>query len=157
MRLEGASIREIEQSLGVARSSVSRGVAGIELTSQQLDDLARRSGTGRLAGAAVNAERARNRRRKWQEEGRQRAQAGDASYIAGCMLYWGEGSKGRSTVELTNSDVALIRVFADFLRRHFDVADESMRLRCNLFADHAARRRGSIQELGDFNRPEWLG
>jgi hypothetical protein len=129
------------------------------------------------------------------------------------MLYWGEGSKGRSTVDLANSDVPLVRVFVDFLRQHFDVADESMRLRCNLFADHAVHRRaierhwldalrlpeaslldsfvnryskssqkkrmnslpygtatlrvhstrilqtlyGSIQELGDFDRPEWLG
>lgn len=129
------------------------------------------------------------------------------------MLYWGEGSKSRSTVELANSDVPLVRVFVQFLRRHFDVADESMRLHCNLFADHATRQRaierhwlealqlpdasllpsrvncyskysqkkranslpygtatlrvnstrilqtlyGSIQELGEFNRPEWLG
>jgi hypothetical protein len=213
MRLEGSSIREIEQRLGVARSSVSRWVSGVELTSQQLAELERRSGAGRLAGAAVNAERARTRRREWQEEGRRRARAGNASYISGCMLYWGEGSKSRSTVELTNSDVALVRVFADFLRQHFDVVDESMRLRCNLFADHAAHQSaierhwldalqlpeaslldsrvnryskysqkkrtnslpygtarlvvhstrilqtiyGSIQELGDFDRPEWLG
>ncbi len=213
MRLEGSSIREIEQQLGVARSSVSRWVSGIELTQQQLAELERRSGAGALAGAAVNAERARKRRREWQEGGRCRARAGSDSYVSGCMLYWGEGSKSRSTVELTNSDVALVRVFAHFLREHFDVADESMRLRCNLFADHAAHQSaierhwldalrlpeaslldsrvnlyskysqkkrtnslpygtvrlvvhstrilqtiyGSIQELGDFNRPEWLG
>jgi AcrR family transcriptional regulator len=213
MRLEGASIREIEQRLGVARSSVSRWVSSIELTPQQLAELERRSGAGRLAGAAVNAERARKRRCEWQEEGRRRARTGNASYVGGCMLYWGEGSKSRSTVELTNSDVPLVRVFADFLRQHFDVADESMRLRCNLFADHAGHRRaierhwldalqlpeaslldsfinryskssqrkrtnslpfgtarltvhstrilhtiyGSIQELGGFDRPEWLG
>jgi hypothetical protein len=98
-------------------------------------------------------------------------------------------------------------------RDHFDVADESIRLRCDLFADHAARQvaieghwlealelpessllrsrvnhhskyskkkranalpygtarlavhdtsilqtiYGSIQELGGFDRPEWLG
>lgn len=213
MRLEGASIREIEQRLGVARSSVSRWVSDIELTPEQLAELARRSGAGGLAGAAVNAQRARNRRRQWQEEGRRRARAGNASYVIGCMLYWGEGSKSRSTVELTNSDVPLVRVFVDFLRQQFDVPDESMRLRCNLFADHAARQQaierhwldalqlpesslldsvvnryskysqkkrtnslpygtatlrvhstrilqtiyGSIQELGDFNRAEWLG
>jgi post-segregation antitoxin (ccd killing protein) len=213
LRLEGASIREIEQRLGVARSSVSRWVSGIELTPQQLAELERRSGAGALAGAAVNAERARNRRREWQEEGARRARAGGPSYISGCMLYWGEGSKSRSTVELTNSDVALVRVFADFLRQHFDVPDESMRLRCNLFADHATdqsaierhwldalrlprtslltsrvnryskysqKKRtnslpygtvrlavhstrilqtiyGSIQEIGGFERPEWLG
>jgi transcriptional regulator with XRE-family HTH domain len=213
MRLEGASIREIEQRLGVARSSVSRWVSGIDLSPEQLAELERRSGAGGQAGAAVNAERARERRSEWREEGRRRARAGNASYIAGCMLYWGEGSKGRWTVELTNSDVHLVRVFADFLREHFEVMDESMRLRCNLFADHAARRQeierhwldalqlpeaslldsfvnrysnaskrkrtnslpfgtvrlnvhstrilqtiyGSIQEIGGFNRPEWLG
>jgi hypothetical protein len=213
MRFEGSSIREIEQQLGVARSSVSRWVSDIALTAQQRTELERRSGAGRLAGAAVNAERARQRRREWQEEGRRRARDGDASYVTGCMLYWGEGSKSRSSVELTNSDVPLVRVFADFLRNHFDVADETMRLRCNLFPDHAAHRRaierhwldalqlpeaslcesrinvyskysqkkranslpygtvrlmvhstrilqilyGSIQELGGFDRPEWLG
>jgi transcriptional regulator with XRE-family HTH domain len=212
MRLEGSSIREIEQRLGVARSSVSRWVSGIELTAQQLAELERRSGAGALAGAAVNAQRARTRRREWQEEGRRRAREGNASYVGGCMLYWGEGSKGRWTVELTNSDVPLVGVFVDFLRLHFDVADEAMRLHCNLFADHAASRRtierhwldalqlpeaslrastvnryskysqkkrtnslpygtatlrvhstrilqtlyGSIQELGGFERPDWL-
>jgi hypothetical protein len=213
MRLEGSSVREIEQRLCVARSSVSRWVSDIELTSQQLAELERRSGAGALAGSAVNAQRARTRRREWQEEGRRRARAANASYVGGCMLYWGEGSKSRSSVELTNSDVSLVRVFADFLRQHFDVADESMRLRCNLFPDHDVHRRaierhwldalqlpesslldsfvnrysksslrkrtnslpygtarlavhstrilqtiyGSIQELGDFDRPEWLG
>lgn len=213
MRLEGASIREIEQRLGVARSSVSRWVSNIELTPSQVAELERRSGAGRLAGSAANAERARTRRREWQEDGRSRARAGNPLYVTGCMLYWGEGSKSRSTVELTNSDVPLVRVFVDFVREHFNVADESMRLRCNLFADHAARRHaierhwldalelpeaslldsfvnryskssqkkrmnslplgtarlnvhstrilqtiyGSIQELGAFNRPEWLG
>jgi hypothetical protein len=213
MRIEGSSIGEIEQRLGVARSSVSRWVSDIELTPQQLAELERRSGAGALAGSAVNAERARARRREWQEEGRCRARAGDASYIGGCMLYWGEGSKSRSTVELTNSDVPLVSVFAVFLRLHFEVADEAMRLHCNLFADHVANRReiedhwlnalrlpeaslrastvnryskysqkkrtnslpygtatlrvhstkilqtlyGSIQELGDFDRPGWLG
>jgi post-segregation antitoxin (ccd killing protein) len=93
MRLEGASIREIKQRLGVARSSVSRWVSGIELAPKQLAELERRSGAGALAGAAVNAERARERRREWQEEGRRRARAGNASYISGCMLYWGVASR----------------------------------------------------------------
>lgn len=213
MRLEGASVREIEQRLGVARSSVSRWVSDIELSSKQIAELERRSGAGALAGAEVNARRARARRSAWQEDGRRRARAESPSYIGGCMLYWGEGSKSRSSVELTNSDVPLVRVFVDFLRHHFDVANESIRLRCNLFPDHLAHQQaierhwlaalglseaslltsrvnqhskysqkkrtnslpygtarvnvhstrilqtiyGSIQEIGDFNRPEWLG
>jgi hypothetical protein len=213
LRLEGASINEIEKILGVARSSVSRWVSDIDLSPEQRAELTRRSGAGRLAGAAVNAERARGRRVAWQEDGRHRARDADPSYIGGCMLYWAEGSKARSTVEITNADVELIRTFATFLRQHFDVAPDAMRLQCNLFADHSERqveierywldatglpvsslRRsavnryskyslkkrtnrlpygtarlivhstrivqtiyGSIQEIGGFDRPEWLG
>ena len=56
------------------------------------------------------------------------------------MLYWAEGSKSRSSVEITNADVELIRTFASFLRQHFDVAADAMRLQCNLFADHVERQ-----------------
>jgi hypothetical protein len=212
LRFEGASINEIEKTLGVARSSVSRWVSDIELSTEQRAELTRRSGAGRLAGAAVNAERARSRRVGWQEDGRRLAREADPSYVGGCMLYWAEGSKSRSTVEITNADVELIRTFAAFLRRHFDVPADAMRLRCNLFADHVERQLeierywldaaglpttslqrsavnryskyslkkrtnrlpygtarlvvcstqilqtiyGSIQEIGGFDRPEWL-
>ena len=56
------------------------------------------------------------------------------------MLYWAEGDKCRNGVRMANSDSDLLRVFADFLREEFGVADESFRLSCNLFADHADRQ-----------------
>ena len=136
----------------------------------------------------------------------------DASYTAGCMLYWAEGSKRRNVVKLTNSDPELVRYFAGFLRSHFSVDNGRFAVYCNLFADHVGRQReiedfwleelgldrrslrkstvntyskyskrkrvntlpygttalvvcdtriahtiyGSIQELGGFDRPEWL-
>ena len=61
-------------------------------------------------------------------------------YVAGCMLYWAEGDKGRHAVRLANSDPALIRHFAEFLRVEFGVSDEQFRITCNLFADHEARQ-----------------
>jgi hypothetical protein len=128
------------------------------------------------------------------------------------MLYWAEGRKSRGTVELSNADPEVIRLFARFLRECFGVSNDRMRLACHLFADHAERQReieqfwldvaalapsslrksmvnkysrssqrkranrlpygtcklivcsteitqetyGAIQELGGFNRPEWL-
>jgi hypothetical protein len=128
------------------------------------------------------------------------------------MLYWAEGDKARNSVRLANSDPALVRYFAAFLRAYFAVEDERFRVTCNLFADHEPRQReieqfwletlslspaslcksivnrysrysqkkrknklpygtcrvsvhnteivqtiyGSIQELGRFDRPEWL-
>ena len=56
----------------------------------------------------------------------------------GCMLYWAEGTKSRWSASVSNSDSDLLRLFADFLRLHFDVPDESMRIHCHLFADHSA-------------------
>jgi hypothetical protein len=58
----------------------------------------------------------------------------------GCMLFWAEGSRSVNAVKLTNSDPALLRLFTDFLRVHFQVPAEKFRVWCNLFADHAGRQ-----------------
>lgn len=149
MRLEGASIREIEQVLGVSRSSASRWVRDIELTPEQRALLVARSRLGPVVAAERKAARARELRREHQEEGRQLARERDGSYAAGCMLYWAEGSKGRNVVQLTNSDPELVAHFVAFLRAHFSVESERIKLVCNLFADHEAR----VREIEDF----WLG
>jgi hypothetical protein len=47
------------------------------------------------------------------------------------MLYWGEGSKGRNEVALTNADPDMLRFFLRFLRESYGVGDESLRLIVN--------------------------
>jgi transposase-like protein len=149
-REEGRSVKEIERLLGVSRSTASVWVRDIPLTAAQRAALKRRNPihSGQLRGAAVNAERGRSRRLGYQEQGRLRAKSANALYVAGCMLYWAEGDKGRHAVRLANSDPAVIRHFAKFLRVEFGVIDEQFRITCNLFADHACRQR----EIEDF----WL-
>jgi hypothetical protein len=61
------------------------------------------------------------------------------------MLYWAEGDKGRSTARLTNSDPLLVKFFVRFLRECFGVADERLRVTCNLFADHVERQHDTEQ------------
>jgi len=141
LRAQGCSIKEIERSLGVARSSVSRWVRDVELGGNERAALATRVTEGRLRAAEQKAAAARIVRAGYQEEGRRRARTPNNSYEAGCMLYWAEGEKGRWSVAVGNSDVELLRYFADFLRRHFGVCNEAMRLHCHLFADHAERQR----------------
>lgn len=68
--------------------------------------------------------------------------------MAGCMLFWAEGGKERNAVVFTNSDPAMIRFFARFLRECLGVPNQKIRIACNLFADHVERRR----EIEDF----WL-
>ncbi len=56
------------------------------------------------------------------------------------MLYWAEGAKQRNTVKLTNSDPEVLVFFIAFLRQHFGVTNEQVRIYCNLFADHLERQ-----------------
>jgi hypothetical protein len=41
--------------------------------------------------------------------------------MAGCMLYWAEGAKERNTVKFVNSDVAMVRLFVNFMKGCFGV------------------------------------
>jgi len=149
-RVEGRSVREIAKLLSVSRPPVSLWVRDIELTEEQHAVLQSENALHerqRLATAALMA-KARARRKNWQLEGRRRAATADPLYVAGCMLYWAEGDKDRHSVRISNSDPAVLRHFVRFLRVHFDVCDDQLRISCNLFADHEERQR----EIEDF----WL-
>jgi transcriptional regulator with XRE-family HTH domain len=150
LRRLGWSVREIERHLGVSRSSASLWVRDIQLTEEQIAELHRRSATspGQLAGAAANAALGRARRTGYQREGRARARTLDQLHLAGCMLYWAEGDKGRQAVRMANSDPELLRLFLRFLRRCYGAETDRISVTCNLFADHIDRQH----EIEDF----WL-
>jgi transcriptional regulator with XRE-family HTH domain len=148
LRAAGWSIKEIEQQLSVSRSSVSLWVRDVELGPEQRARLIEKARLGPLVAAERKATTAREIRRSYQEEGRRLARERDATYGAGCMLYWAEGSKARNTAALTNSDPDLLAYFLRFLREHFKVENRRVRLSCNLFVDHLERQR----EIEDF----WL-
>jgi transcriptional regulator with XRE-family HTH domain len=139
-REQGQSIKEIARAVGVSHSSVSRWVRDIELTTCQLAALADRNPilNAQRNGARVRSSRARAERQRAQNEGRAAATRGDPVHAAACMLYWGEGSKSRNQVQLSNSDPALVVFFARFLREYFQVPSSRMRVQCNLHAENAA-------------------
>jgi DNA-binding transcriptional MerR regulator len=141
-REEGLPINEIARRLSVSKSSVSHWVRDIELTHEQRQILRDRNPAynRQLNGARSNAARHRAARLEAQETGRVRARELDPLHIAGCMLFWAEGSRNRNTVRFTNSDPEMVRLFVTFLRRCFGIPDAQIRLTCNLFADHVARQ-----------------
>lgn len=141
LRAQGASVKEIERRLGVARSSVSRWVRDVRLSDEQRTALAARVTEGKLRAAEEKAATARRRRAAYQEEGRWLARTRGASYAGGCMLYWAEGTKCRCSVEVSNSDPALLALFAEFLRNEFAVPSDAMNIHCQLFTDHVDRQR----------------
>jgi transcriptional regulator with XRE-family HTH domain len=137
-REQGLTIKEIAERLGVAKSSVSRWVRDVDLTAAQHEALRLRNPAynHQMNGALAQAEAARWRRAETQKAGRARAQAGDPTFVLGCMLYWAEGDKARNAVRFTNSDPDMVRFFVSFLRKCFDVPSEKIRVRCYLYPDH---------------------
>jgi AcrR family transcriptional regulator len=130
----GASIKDIAARLGVSVSSIIVWVRDIELSAAQVAALAERNPAinRQRSGTAKWSEVCRDRRRTWQEDGRVRAAAGDPLHLAGCMLFWAEGSKLRNVAALTNADPELLRTYRRFLAECYEVPD-------------------------DLDRPEWRG
>lgn len=118
MRSQGASIREIADRLVVSKSSVSCWVAHVKLTKQQTKNLQGRrlSGThaGRAAAMIVNKQRYQKIRMDARLHGYNEAN-GDPLHVAGCMLYWAEGSKSMNTATMSNTDPILLKKFVEFL------------------------------------------
>ncbi len=52
------------------------------------------------------------------------------------MLYWAEGAKERSQLQFSNADPVMARFFVDFLKKHFDLHGDEIRITCHLYADH---------------------
>jgi hypothetical protein len=82
--------------------------------------------------AAVRRSRALALRQAAQADGRAAARAGEPLHAVGCALFWAEGSKGRNSATLTNSDPELIATFVRFLRECFAVEDERIALSVNV-------------------------
>jgi transcriptional regulator with XRE-family HTH domain len=141
-RQEGAAITEIARRVGVSKSSVSLWVRDIELTEQQRQALleCNPAYNRQHSGWTKVAERRRAERVANQEEGRRRARMGDGRFVAGCMLYWAEGAKGRNQLQFCNSDPAMVRYFVDFLRECFGLSGDEITARCYLYADHLSEQ-----------------
>jgi hypothetical protein len=134
LRTLGYSINRIAEEVGVAKSTVSLWFRDIELSPAQREQLHENSS----ASSRSESWRAlcRERRRKWQEGGRIRAREGDPLHVAGCMLYWAEGSKGRNTVQLANSDPSMMEMFVHFLRKCFGLTADDITFSLNVYTDN---------------------
>ena len=143
MRMDGASVRDIAQQLGVSKGSVSTWVRDIELTDVQVATL--KAGQYRYGaqnkGARVNREKFFDQRQVFQEAGRERARGGSRLHLTGCMLYWAEGAKRKNSVYFVNSDPHMLLLFVRFLREEFDLPDEEMSITIHCHYDELIEQR----------------
>jgi transposase len=126
LRKEGLSIKQISQQLNVSTSSVVSWVRDIELTDEQKWELKKHIEKNQPLATRALVEKHRDIRRQHQEEGRIKAREGDLLHAQGCMLYWGEGGKGRNSIQFVNSDPVMMRFFMKFLRESLSVPNDEI-------------------------------
>jgi len=143
LRKSGISITQIASILNVSKSSVSLWVREILISEEQKIFLLKRSST--MASVKRSSD-ALAKRLEWQKMGASIARKLDPSFIAGCMLYWGEGSKGRNSLQICNSDCNLLKVFLDFLQKHFNISSKEVIWKVNCRLDCGF----SIEEVEEY-------
>jgi transcriptional regulator with XRE-family HTH domain len=137
-REEGLSIIQIARRLGVAKSSVSGWVRDIELTEAQVAKLIENQHlkVNQMRAREVNISKHRELRRQYQEEGRAKARERDPLHIAGCMLYWAEGSKSNTSLSFANSDPDMIKFFLHFLRNSLGIPNHDIKMNIHCYTNN---------------------
>jgi len=142
MRREGKSYNEIRDKLRIPKSTLSEWFRNeawsAEIVKRLAAEVQKRS-TARI----IELDRIRGQHlKRVYEEAREEAEAEletlkyNPVFIAGIMLYWGEGSKGRGLVQFTNSDPTMIRFYVSFLQEACGIPIEKIRAHLIIYPDH---------------------
>lgn len=131
---DGLSIMDISKKLGVSKSSVSLWVRDIQLSDIQMIKLQEKK-PGSYKGAKAVKNKFKEFRIQCQDNGRKRIINNDILFIAGCMLYWGEGAKSKNQVCLANSDPNLMKFYMKFLRESLKVLNSEITIHINCYTD----------------------
>ena len=150
MRSAGKSFKQIAAALGVSSATTHRWTRDIELTDEQQAAIRSRDQGPEAVRRRVESwsRVCRERRLSRQEEGRARARLAEPLHIAGCMLYWCEGSKGRNSLKMVNSDRSMIVFFKRFLDECFGLDEGDYVVTLNVYLGNDL----TVREIEDY----WL-
>jgi len=121
LRRLGLSYGEIMELIPVPKGTLAGWCREIRLSDEQAAAIKQRTGSQR------GVPRDTQRKRRWEIE-QIRAEArrfaldhiGDPFWVAGTVLYWGEGSKTTRRLELANADPRALRLFMAWTLRYLD-------------------------------------
>ena len=157
LRRLGWSYGEIREVIPVPKGTLSNWCREIRLTDAQVGAIRARTGSQR--GVPRDTQR---RRRIEIEHIRREAAAEvptlvhDPLWLAGTMLYWGEGSKTSNVLAVSNADPRACRLFIDWTQR-YHAQDARFVLKLNLHAnnDEAAAQTFWLTRMGLGARTEF--
>jgi len=140
LRLSGYLQSEIARQLGVGRTTVTRWLKGVELSS----DARKRIEDSLKPGQIAAAERRYELRRDNEEQlGEKVASVLSAVTLSPghiklvcALVYWCEGTKHDNRVAFTNSDPNLTKTFLALLRSGFQIDEAQFRIQMHLHEYH---------------------
>ena len=142
LRKGGLSYREIRKKLSIPLSTLSEWFSGEEWSKDirsKLTAAAQEESTVRI----IELDRVRGQHlARIYEEAREEAQREletlkyNPLFIAGVMLYWGEGDKvTKGQTRLSNADPELIRLYVEFLRKACRIPEEKIKASLLVYPD----------------------
>ena len=121
LRRLGLSYGEIMDLIPVKKSTLATWCRDVPLSAAQIDAIKERR--AQIPGIPRNTNwRRREEIRELREVARSLVPelAEDPFWVAGLIMYWAEGTKGRNRVSVANADPRALRLFILFVRRFID-------------------------------------
>lgn len=139
---ERLSYTEIRKKLKVPKSTLSYWLHDYPLTEEEILSLRRKAWTK----GEASRERFRNTMRRKKEQYKQQIYkeqkiklkdiTDDAQFVAGLMLYLGEGGKRDDySIALSNTDSHIIRYFIEWLEKYLHISRKDIRIQLHLYED----------------------
>lgn len=148
LRRKGISVKSIAHQLNVSKSTASLWVRDIILTVEQLEKLKqielKGAERGRFKSALLQKQKKLELIEKSAQEGLSKLDklTEKEFFVAGLALYWGEGNKKGTRVELCNSDPKMIQFILLWLYKFFEISDNE--IVCYIGINEAHREREDI-------------
>ncbi len=165
LRLQGYTFGQIKRELGVAKSTLSDWLKNLPLSEEQLQLLAKNRNTSRDIRIERFRQTARNKRllrltNIFNEQKRELLPLSERELlIAGLFLYWGEGSKYRGRVAISNTDPRVIQFALYWMDKALKIPRSKLRILLHLYSDMDIKQETLFWSkslripLGQFTKP----
>lgn len=146
LRLQGYTFGQIKRELGVAKSTLSGWLRNLPLSEEQFLLLSK----NRAISRDIRIERFRQTsRNKWVNRLKDKLSEQEKEllpltekelFIGGIFLYWGEGSKQRGIVAISNTDPRVIKFALYWMTKILGMSKEKVYIRLHLYNDMDSKR-----------------
>lgn len=149
LRRLGWSYGEIRDVIDVPKGTLAGWCRDIMLTGEQTDAIKARSGSARgVPRDTQRRRRAEVTRIRTAAREFARCHLDDPLFVAGTVLYWGEGAKTKQMLAVTNADPAALRLFINWVEAfHDDDPTFVLSLHLHQGDDDASARRWWSEQL----------